>query len=336
MCSPRLQERLRGTWHTLWAPRAQAVALALVALVLAGWLMHRGWSLRRHAPPGSDSEGAGTPPPGMRADLAHAERFAVIAALDEAPWRRPLRCAEADARALRDTLVGSYGYRPDHLRVLLPRPRTGEAVAGAPETEALLGAIRELGALTRQRRDSSFLFYFAGHGDAVGQARDAAGLVTADGVLSIEALLRTVDLEIAAERTLLLLDACQAGRVLEQPGSGGPEGRAVVVITAGSAAQPVYEDPVVLGHSLFASALLEALAVGVRGHPSGDRDGDGALCDVELLDALTTELAAPSAAGVAATAQTPGFLRWRGGPASARFCFLPAEHGQTGAGPDAP
>jgi len=262
-----------------------AVACALVALAAA--CASTGSGEKGHLVPVDlpAATTAGSPAPRRVALVVGVQRF------DDARWR-PLRFAEADARdmaeVLRDPVHGAF----DEVRVLV----------GGPTRLEVLSAIRDLGALSRDARDT-VLLYVSSHGTL---ARDGAGrlgryLVVRDTRLDDVARtgLSLVDLESAfdalgSRRKVLVLAACHSGdgkSLLPEDVAAELAGlkagffpppldevsRARVVLAASDFGETAREDES-LGHDVYTHFFLEALRQGL------DRNGDGAVTAAEAHD----------------------------------------------------
>jgi len=228
---------------------------------------------------------AGSPAPRRVALVVGVQRF------DDARWR-PLRFAEADARdmaeVLRDPAHGAF----DEVRVL----------TGGPTRLEVLAAMRDLGALSRDSRDT-VVVYVSSHGTL---ARDGTGRLGRYLVMRDTRLddvprtgLSLGDLESAfdalrSRRKVLVLAACHSGdgkSLLPEdvaaelsslkagffPPPIDEVSRARVVLAASDFGETAREDEK-LGHDVYTHFLLEALRMGL------DRNGDGAVTAAEAHD----------------------------------------------------
>ena len=215
-----------------------------------------------------------------------------------------LRYAVRDAEALRDVLVGEYGFVPADTRLL----------TDADATKAnILAALADLADTARVAPDDAVLFFFAGHGVDIGDENKEGFILPCDAdvdladadnpaqyirtCISMGDLLKSLRLpRCRARHRLLLLDACYSGLLLQTrtltPRPMTPDYvrrfmglEALQVLTAGAAGQPVVERPD-LGHSPYSFKVIEALRRG-----GIDRDGDGVILGSELATYVKTQVA---------------------------------------------
>ena len=278
-------------FHDIHDRAVKALPVILDKLIAEGYAF-AGWDGQgfKVVRPGGSPAAAQAPTAGYR------ESWALVVGIDAyAKWPR-LQHAVKDAEAVRDTLIGKYGFPADHVLFF----KDGEATRAA-----LLGALN--GPLAQARRDDRILVYFAGHGATrkLSSGRDLGYLIPADSdpaTFASDALpmtdLQTVAEGLQAKHVLFLMDACYSGLGLTRGGSDAflrenSRRLARQMLTAGGADQAVADDGPG-GHSAFTWTLLQ----GLEGR--ADLNGDGVI--------TATELAAFVAPAVSAISrQTPAF-----------------------------
>ncbi len=231
----------------------------------------------------------GAPASAVPTDTAlgdYRQRHALIIGIDEYadPGFPRLFHAAADAKSVAKVLIEDLDFDRDHVRLLLNRDATRDAVHEALQDWAC--------DKTRVGDDDLLVLFFAGHGltrEVDGKSRGM--LVPSDGRMSSESeavwssLLPMSELEqtsecIPAKHALFVLDCCFGGLAITRGPAlvlAGMRNRARQIVTAGNAEQPVL-DSGSNGHSVFTAAFLEAL----RG--DADLDGDDAVSFGELYN----------------------------------------------------
>lgn len=247
----------------------------------------------------------------------YADSWAIVIGIDEyAKWPR-LQYAVRDARAVRETLVGKFGFPADHVVSL---------ENGAATRAGILAAFHDKLAHAGMKKNDRLLVFFAGHGATrqLSSGRDLGYIVPADsdpGQIATDAIpmteLQNIAESVTAKHALFIMDACYSGLGLTR-GAGNANflrdnakrlGRQM--LTAGGADQLV-ADGGPNGHSVFTWALLQGLG------GKGDLNGDGLI--------TATELAAYVAPAVAANSrQTPAFGSLPGSEGGDFVFELPAE-----------
>jgi len=253
---------------------------------------------------GSSGAPAAAPLAGMR---LYRESWAVVVGVNAYKnWPR-LSYAVNDAQAVRDMLVNTYAFPPDHVTTLLD----GEATR-----EKILAALGDNLADTKKvSHDDRVFVFFAGHGVTrklpSGKSQgyivpvDAAAQSFQSQAISMTNLQDASD-AIPAKHVFFVMDACYSGLALTRGGSasgGGADRRQYLmeitrrqsreVLTAGGGDEQVADNGPG-GHSIFTWTLLQGLG------GKADLDGDGAI--------TATELAAYVAPGVSSLSrQTPVF-----------------------------
>ena len=238
----------------------------------------------------------------------YRESWAVVVGINAYKnWPR-LSYAVNDAQAVRDMLVRTYSFPPDHVTTLLD----GEATR-----EKILAALGDnLADAKKVSHDDRVFVFFAGHGVTrklpSGKSQgyivpvDAAAQSFQSQAISMTNLQDASD-AIPAKHVFFVMDACYSGLALTRGGAAGAGAtadrrqylleitrrQAREVLTAGGADEQVADNGPG-GHSIFTWTLLQGL------EGKADLDGDGAI--------TATELAAYVAPGVSSLSrQTPVF-----------------------------
>ena len=292
----------------------------------------------------------------IREEGSARRHFAVIAGVNKYETEQSLECANADARALKDLLMQHYGYRRDDIVYLVDEPEEGERTEGLPTTTGLRRAIEQVGEWSRQVEDSTFLFFYAGHGKRFEKASRIGFLIphgsdapSMDPTTPLD--MRYYDMQylpedikkyIASQHTMLLVDSCFSGFALRERSAQEIDptlyemwsGEARVILTAGTHGQTAKEDPAT-GHSLFTMSVLDALTPGAGDRLAADINGDGIVTDSELGGFVGRAVPRLISRYPGATGQTPQYLRDdSGGSKVGQFLLIPTA-AQAGAGADA-
>ena len=229
----------------------------------------------------------------------YADSWAIVIGIDDyAKWPK-LQYAVRDAKAVREALIGKFGFAPERI----------VSLENAAATRAgILAAFHDKLAHAGMKKNDRLFVFFAGHGATrqLSSGRDLGYLVPVDsdpGQIATDAIpmteLQNIAESVTAKHALFVMDACYSGLGLTR-GAGNANflrdnakrlGRQM--LTAGGADQLV-ADGGPNGHSVFTWALLQGLG------GKGDLNGDGLI--------TATELAAYVAPAVAAASrQTPAF-----------------------------
>lgn len=180
---------------------------------------------------------------------------------DEIPL---LDYARNDALEIANVLRERFGFRRDHVKVLLDARANGKAIR------------KEFLKLTRSAPDDRVVVFFAGHGGRMrGRRGDVGFLIPVDGrrddvhsLIRWDELTGSADQLIPAKHLFLIIDACYGGLAMKR----GPSFGAMrfledllcrysrQVLTAGKGDELVADGNGVNGHSIFTSHLLDALA----------------------------------------------------------------------------
>jgi hypothetical protein len=146
-----------------------------------------------------------------------AERYAVLVGIDKYPesLHGNLDGPAADARVMRQLLLGKYGFRPENVLLVTDREATRDRILQAAE--------RHLG---QAGAEGVAVFYYSGHGtqldgdfgtlaptDREPDGRDEALLVwgSEHGSLILDDELGALSDRLRAGRALFILDACHSG-----------------------------------------------------------------------------------------------------------------------------
>jgi hypothetical protein len=274
------------------------------------------------------------------------EPYALVAGVCSYTGSHELKAPCRDARAVRDLLVHTLGYKPANVLFFVDRPEPGEAVEGPPTAAAMKLAVERFRERTHADETSSFLFYYSGHGGYEKGARKDFGVLQPAGYFDDETapisqrgwdmqeLLDDLRKGVPSKHVMVVLDACYSGWAVGAKGEQAlsPElkslwaERAEVVLTAGTKGQRAWEDeaePTAWqwgGHSALTAFLLAGL--GSEGRPEADVNGDQVVTDEELAWYVRRRVA--SAVEVQRHAQqTPQFFRFDEQlPKSGQFLFL--------------
>lgn len=193
-----------------------------------------------------------------------------------------LNYGRPDAQAIAKELKAKAGR-------IFKKIEVSELYDRAVSAEAVVHALEAIAA--KARPIDVFVFYFAGHG-TMSEGSDAAppefflvphdvtALYGDDAQLAAHALsagkIRAALTAIAAQKQLILLDACQAGGALDAFAMrGAQEERALlqlarsagIVVMAATGSQQLASEVKALGHGVFTYALIEGLRGAADGAP---------------------------------------------------------------------
>lgn len=290
--------RMPGDFKDLTAekmvwPEGDSLAFASVELPLSV-----GWNILRVEARDQKGQSAREKIRLFRQPLFQGDRWAVVVGVaDYRAGVQSLQYADDDARAFHEFLLSPRGgrFEPDKVRLLVDEAATSQTLK-----EALFVFLRQA------KREDLVIVYFSGHGASEPGRPDLVYLLTHDAdperlastafpMYDISTALR---LHIAAERMLILADACHSGAILSLPTqvamksteeenelvyryfqelSQTSPGRAV--FTASEAREQSQEGPQWGGgHGVFTYHLLE----GMRG--KADRDDNGVVTLGEVIE----------------------------------------------------
>ena len=220
------------------------------------------------------------------------ERWAVVIGVGkyESADIPDLEFAGADARAVYEFLTSSAAgpFEEDHVRFLTDKQATGEAMR-----DALFVFLQQAD------WDDLVFIYYAGHGAPDPNRPDNLYLLPTDS--DLDALASTafpmwdvktaLRRQIAAERVIVVADACHSAGTADGDVVGGAEGNAIaggfaqlfspsrrLMMTAADTNEFSLEDARWGGHGVFTHFLLD----GLRGN--GDTNADGVVTFSEIFD----------------------------------------------------
>lgn len=228
------------------------------------------------------------------------ERWALLIGINEyaAPLTSLKYCAR-DMTVLREVLVKSGGYKPDHVLLLVDQPTDGNLPSDALKTSArpTSGIIyTQLATFLQQAKaQDTVLFAFSGHGDCDAKGRHY--LLPSDGNpdllehtgVSIESLHQFLE-KCPAKQKVIVLDCCHsgAGAKSSKPipatrfkASEVPTGKGIVQLFSSEVDQLSWED-----EELKQGVFSYYLAQGLRGVADTEVQGntDGFVTFSELYD----------------------------------------------------
>lgn len=261
---------------------------------------------------------AGKPEPDRVAiSTGYSNSYAVVIGINDYQKWPKLQYAVQDAKAIRDTLVSSFGFDSSRVFTLT----NGEATRNN-----ILALFHDKLAEAKLKKDDRIFVFFAGHGATrqLSSGRSLGYIVPADSdpqQVSVDAIpmtdLQNIAESLNAKHLLFVMDACYSGLGLTRGGgttaflreNARRIGRQM--LTAGGADQMV-ADGGPNGHSVFTWTLLQALG------GKADLNGDGMI--------TATELAAYVAPAVSSVSQqTPAFGSLPGSEGGEFVFQLPAE-----------
>jgi hypothetical protein len=266
------------------------------------------------------------------------ESYALVAGVCGYTQDHALKAPCKDARAVHDLLVQRFHYPPQNVMLFVDDDPSGPR----PDAATLKLAVERF----RERypkadANSSFLFYYSGHGGYEKGARKDYGVLQPAGYFEhpdepmmsrgwdMETLMDDLRKGVPSKHVMVVLDACYSGWALGAKGDAAlsPEvrslwaERAEVVLTAGTRGQRAWEDdaeaPRWHGHSAFTAFLL-------AGFLESDENFDGVITDEELAAYVKRRVTAAVREEKRAE-QTPQFFRLDETlPKSGQFLFVRA------------
>jgi hypothetical protein len=276
--------------------------------------------------------------------------YALIAGVCGYQGEHELHAPCRDARAMRDLLIQKYGYKRENIIYLVDKPEAGDTSDGNPTAEGLKLAVEKFRTKFGDKDDSSFLFYYSGHGGYIKGARQDFGVLQPSEFFDKRAslpnshkgwdmqdLLSDIRKGVPSKHVMLLLDCCYSGWAVGAKGDDELDAhvgslwkeRAEVVLTAASKGQRAWEDDPEErawawgGHSVLTSFILEGLTVGTAGTAAADSNTDHVVTDEELAR-FVKERVPESVRSQKNTKQTPTLFRFDASLAkSGRFLFVP-------------
>ncbi len=276
--------------------------------------------------------------------------YALVAGVCGYTGDRALNSPCRDAREVRHLLVGRLGYAPENVLYLIDKPDPDEKTDGPPTAANLRLQIEKFRTRFSAREQSSFFFFYSGHGGYEKGARKDYGVLQPSGYFEnpdlpmsdrgwdMQELLDGIRKGVPCMHVMVVLDACYSGWAVGAKGEATLteamhslwKERAEVVITAGTKGQRAWEDEAEAGawqwggHSALTAFLLEGL--GASGRPKADTNADKVVTDEELARYLRAHV--PGAVRqLKKSEQTPQFFRFDEAlPRSGQFLFLPKEN----------
>lgn len=276
--------------------------------------------------------------------------YALIAGVCGYEGDHKLHAPCRDARAMRDLLIQKYGYKRENIVYLVDKPEPGDTSDGNPTAEQLKLAVEKFRSKFGDKDDSSFLFYYSGHGGYIKGARQDYGVLQPSEFFDKRAdlpnshkgwdmqdLLGDIRKGVPSKHVMLLLDCCYSGWAVGAKGDDELEAhvgslwkeRAEVVLTAASKGQRAWEDDPEErawawgGHSVMTAFILEALTLGAEGTAAADANTDHVVTDEELAKFIKERVPA-SVKAQKNTKQTPTLFRFDASlPKRGQFLFIP-------------
>lgn len=255
-----------------------------------------------------------------------------------------------DARAMRDLLIQKYGYKRENIIYLVDKPEGGDSSDGNPTAEGLKLAVEKFRTKFGDKDESSFLFYYSGHGGYIKGARQDYGVLQPSEFFDkrsalpnshkgwdMQELLGDIRKGVPSRHVMLLLDCCYSGWAVGAKGDDELDThvgslwkeRAEVVLTAASKGQRAWEDEPEErawawgGHSVMTSFILEGLTIGAEGSAGADANKDRVVTDEELAKYVKEHVPA-SVKAQKNVKQTPTLFRFDASlPKSGKFLFVP-------------
>ena len=265
--------------------------------------------------------------------------FAVLVGVCRYPEAHRLDAPCGDARAVRDILIGAYGYRPENI-LLLVDDQNGPDVFARSDAQGIRRALRRMAERVKDGPSSTFLFYYSGHGAEALEAKEYGVLQPAgyfeapdnpDALYKMKQLREDIADSIRAKHTMLILDCCYSGFVGERAGPERltPEVMSLwneyarVMLTAGTKDQKSYEAPEWGNHGALTGFLLRGLEL-EKGRPVADTTGDGIVTDDEMAAFLQRTVPEAVARARPGKRQDPQYFRLDDGQTKrGQFLFVP-------------
>jgi hypothetical protein len=277
------------------------------------------------------------------------KHFAVIAGVCSYEGEQKLYAPCRDARAMRDLLMRDYGYKREDIVFLVDKAEGGERVDGPPTAEVMKTQVERFRSKHGDDENSTFLFYYSGHGGYVKGAQADFGVLQPSGFFTtlkdqpyqhrgwdMQRLIDDIKKGVPSRHIMLILDACYSGWAgakgdddLDERVRSLWKERAEVVLSAGSKGQRAWEDEIEEkawvwgGHSVMTAFVLEGLKKGSDGFAGADKNKDRIVTDEELA-AFVKERVPGSVKQFKKATQTPAMFRLdQGYVKSGQFLFVP-------------
>lgn len=277
------------------------------------------------------------------------KHFALVAGVCSYEGDQKLYAPCRDARAMRDLLIKEYGYNRDDIIFLVDKAEGGERVDGPPTAEVMKTKVERFRAKHGDEENSTFLFYYSGHGGYVKGAQSDFGVLQPSGFFTtlkdqpyqhrgwdMQLLIDDIKKGVPSRHIMLILDACYSGWAgakgdddLDERVRSLWKERAEVVLSAGSKGQRAWEDEVEEkawvwgGHSAMTAFVLEGLKKTGEGFAGADKNKDRIVTDEELA-AFVKERVPTSVKQFKKAQQNPAMFRLdQGYVKSGQFLFVP-------------
>jgi hypothetical protein len=255
-----------------------------------------------------------------------------------------------DASAVRKLLIEHYGYSADNIIYLVDKSSPGEKSDGKATARNMKRQVERFRERFGDHPDSSFLFYYSGHGGYISGAHEDYGVLQPTGFFDkyasepysnrgwdMQSLMDDIKKGVPSRHLMLVIDACYSGWAGAK-GDGDLDDkvrslwneRAEVILSAASKGQRAWEDEqserawVWNGHSALTAFMLRALERGEGGAANADGNKDGIVTDEELAGYLKEAVSESVALNKSDSKQTPQFFRLDERLAkSGQFLFVP-------------
>jgi len=305
-----LDKEKRGIvlFHDIHERTTQALPLVLDELTRQGYrfLAWNGKDLVIPPGEGTNGEAGGAGSATIASAPLYRESWALVVGINNYKSWPQLSYAVNDAKAIRELLIGKYGFDASHVTTLIDQDATRDRILAA------LGEGLSDG--RRVAREDRVVVFFAGHGTTrkLPNGKNIGYIIPVDATVAgyqTQAIsmttLQDMSDAIPAKHAFFVMDACYSGLALTRGGAAGAVGdrrqylqeitrrTARQVLTAGGADEQVADNGPG-GHSIFTWTLLQGL------EGKADLDGDSVI--------TATELAAYVAPSVSSLSrQTPVF-----------------------------
>jgi hypothetical protein len=273
--------------------------------------------------------------------------YALVSGVCGYTGERALQSPCRDAREVRRLLIDKLGYAPGNVLYLIDKPEEGEKTDGAPTAANLRLQVEKFREHFAAHEESSFFFYYSGHGGYEKGARKDFGVIQPSGFFEhpelpisdrgwdMQELLDGIRKGVPSRHVMVVLDACYSGWAVGAKGEAQLSDsvhslwkeRAEVVLTAGTKGQRAWEDEAEAtawqwgGHSALTAFLLQGL--GASGAMAADANRDKVVTDEELARFVRARVPA-AVRDLKRSEQSPQFFRFDEQlPRSGQFLFFP-------------